>query len=324
MNVCVIGAGELGSRHVQAIGKVKQPLNIFIVDPNSRSLNMAKTRFEESTNGIHQLYLLQTLDQLPKSIYFLVVSTNSLVRYEIINYLFENDFQIEYLMMEKFLFPSLLEFDNAAVLFENQETKVFVNCGRRIIDFYQEIKSLFQNAESIHFKVEGWNLGIGCNGIHFLDWFSYMVNDKAISISSSLDNEILQSKRSGFIEFTGELFGFTETGDQFSLISYSENELRSPTLIEISSSQVKCVINESEFEASVMKSSDNWNVEKYSYRIPFQSEMTNELIESTLENKSIGLPDYDKSMILHKQLLKEFLDHLVTITGKELSQCMIT
>ena len=40
--IFIIGAGQLGSRHLQALKSSSNSLNIFIVDPSLESLNIAK------------------------------------------------------------------------------------------------------------------------------------------------------------------------------------------------------------------------------------------------------------------------------------------
>ena len=47
--VLVIGAGQLGSRHLQALKLVQNDLSISVVDPFQASLDVAKERFEGFT-----------------------------------------------------------------------------------------------------------------------------------------------------------------------------------------------------------------------------------------------------------------------------------
>ena len=55
-NICIIGAGQLGSRHLQALKMVLQPLLITVVDPSSESLKMAEERYQAAAgSGNHQL-----------------------------------------------------------------------------------------------------------------------------------------------------------------------------------------------------------------------------------------------------------------------------
>ena len=46
-SIAVIGAGEVGSRHLQALALLKRPVKIFVVDPSNESLRIAKERFQQ-------------------------------------------------------------------------------------------------------------------------------------------------------------------------------------------------------------------------------------------------------------------------------------
>ena len=43
--VFIIGAGQLGSRHLQALKYVKEALDISVIDPREESLSTAKERY---------------------------------------------------------------------------------------------------------------------------------------------------------------------------------------------------------------------------------------------------------------------------------------
>ena len=46
-NVAIVGAGQLGSRHLQGLSKVNININISVVDPKKHSLQLARSRFNE-------------------------------------------------------------------------------------------------------------------------------------------------------------------------------------------------------------------------------------------------------------------------------------
>ena len=52
--VYLIGAGQIGSRHLQALKSVSQPLSIKVIDPFQNSLDVAKQRYEEMPAGEHE------------------------------------------------------------------------------------------------------------------------------------------------------------------------------------------------------------------------------------------------------------------------------
>ena len=48
LNIVLVGAGKLGSRHLQALSQVKiKDINIHVVDLNTSALSTAKDRFKE-------------------------------------------------------------------------------------------------------------------------------------------------------------------------------------------------------------------------------------------------------------------------------------
>jgi ubiquinone/menaquinone biosynthesis C-methylase UbiE len=46
VNIAVVGAGQIGSRHLQALSLIDREARLQIVDPSSQSLATAKERFE--------------------------------------------------------------------------------------------------------------------------------------------------------------------------------------------------------------------------------------------------------------------------------------
>jgi ornithine cyclodeaminase/alanine dehydrogenase-like protein (mu-crystallin family) len=52
----IVGAGNIGSRHLQALKLVKTPLKIHVIDPSMNALKISKERYD--------LLLLQKLGGL--------------------------------------------------------------------------------------------------------------------------------------------------------------------------------------------------------------------------------------------------------------------
>ena len=52
VNVCVIGCGGVGKRHLEALTKVKNDINIEVVEPNIEKVNEAKELIPEFNNKL--------------------------------------------------------------------------------------------------------------------------------------------------------------------------------------------------------------------------------------------------------------------------------
>ena len=46
-HIAIIGAGEIGSRHLQGLALIDRRIDVSVVDPSHSSLKLAKTRFQE-------------------------------------------------------------------------------------------------------------------------------------------------------------------------------------------------------------------------------------------------------------------------------------
>ena len=46
-NILIVGAGQLGSRHLQGALKVLVPIDVFVIDPSNESLAIAAQRATE-------------------------------------------------------------------------------------------------------------------------------------------------------------------------------------------------------------------------------------------------------------------------------------
>ena len=51
--IAIIGAGQLGSRHLQGLAKLQLPCQVHVVDPSPKSLEVARQRFAETPPSPH-------------------------------------------------------------------------------------------------------------------------------------------------------------------------------------------------------------------------------------------------------------------------------
>ncbi len=80
--IAVIGAGQLGSRHLQAIAKIDIPVEVQVIDPSHESLNIAKERFDQIplNPNVNRVSFSESLDDVHSEIDVCIVATNSDVR----------------------------------------------------------------------------------------------------------------------------------------------------------------------------------------------------------------------------------------------------
>lgn len=297
-NITIIGAGQLGSRHLQALALHENELAIYLVDPIQSSLDLCESRFKEVDEFQNKkLYLKKSIKDLPSYIEFAVIATNSLQRLSVLKDLLHQA-EVKYLLLEKFLFPYEAEYTEAASLIKEKDVITYVNCSRRMWPNYRKLKEQFIHDSEIKLTVSGPNWNMGSNAIHFFDLFFYLCNEKSANIDiTNLDQELLDNKRAGYIEISGTLSGITENGHSFCLTS--TKDVNSSVNIAVESNNRSFQINESE-EKIYQDEKDKF------FKLYHQSELTNIVYEQLIETGTCHLVPFDQSITYHLILLKAF------------------
>ena len=319
----VIGAGQLGSRHLQALAKIDFPANIQVVDPNQTSLQVAEERYSEIAKNslINEISFLGSIDELADEIDFCVIATNADVRLRVLKDLLANK-SIRFLLLEKVLFQSLEELNEAQILLRPLEGRVWVNCPRRMFSVYQELKKYFVGKGPIHYQLIGSDWGLACNGIHFLDHLAWLVEDSLKELDiTGLDAIIHETKRPGFVEFTGVLQGIYENGSRISLISIPNQQV---DFIKIYTENMQLEVREGDGIALLRQKNKQWEEEKIRFQNPFQSELTQLVAKEVLFKGTCPLTSFKESSVLHGFFLQAVKQHLERVSGTRYERCPIT
>ena len=248
-HIAIIGAGQIGSRHLQALKRIDRNVAISVIDKNAQSLKLSQERFEEVGFNVHiqKVSYSEKLNSLDHDVDIAIVATNADVRRRVVEQLLQHA-QVRFLILEKVVFQSNADFEVIIDLLNAKKIKTWVNCPRRMYPFYQEMKKRFYADEHIVFNLFGGGWGLACNSIHFLDLFSYITGNNRILLNGSgLDRSIQQHKRQGFKEFTGILRGTTDNGSAISLLDYHGTV--TPSIIHIHGKNSSFIIFENQGKA---------------------------------------------------------------------------
>jgi hypothetical protein len=315
-SICIIGLGNLGFRHLQSLNLIQYSLNIYTYDPNTEYIK--KIHDSNIINQIHRITYLNNLAELPNSIDLVIVATNSDVRESVIIELVKYS-KISFLILEKVLFQTLSSYYNVKAILEKENIKAYVNTPRRLYSFYKIIKTKLNGDELISFNLTGGAWGLASNSIHYIDLISYFNNDTGIlNLSSNFINRVFESKRIGFMEYYGSIYG-NMNGTIFKIIC---DEKPSPSILTLITK--KNIYKIIEANNSLITIGDNNISEINSIKVPYQSELTFTYIENINSNGEPGLVSYSISMNHHLLLIKSFLDHQKLLLGKEDNICKIT
>jgi predicted dehydrogenase len=305
LNIVVIGAGQLGSRHLQGLAKLSQNCVLHIVDPSVVSVTEAKKRINEiNPIKINEVFSHDSVVTLPDSIQLAIIATTADTRLSALKDLCAHT-SVQYLILEKVLFQQASHFKEAEKLLESNSIKCWVNCARRAYPVYIDLRDYFSTDPITCMHVVGGDWGMGCNAIHFLDLLTFFTGNVDFELDiSHLDSQIRDSKRERFIEFTGSLLG--KCGEAtFSLKSTFKSEANHT--ISLYSERKLAVIDE--------VGSRIWKIDESSsqcsdFDLPFQSNLTTSVANSILKEGTCNLPRYDESLLVHMPFLKALSTHL--------------
>lgn len=307
--ILVIGAGQLGSRHLQALKLVKHDLKISVVDPFQASLDVAKERFEgfNAEGGEHTIEYFLSVDELKDTEFDVVISASSCdTRYNALTKLLGKA-NVKNFLLEKVLFNKKDDYSSFQKILKDKNINAYVNCSMRTMPFYRDIRNTFLNTD-LQYIVSGSNYRLMSNIIHYVDHMVYLSGCTEFEVDCSLlDKKYITSKREGFWEFNGTLLVKFANGSSGMFTSYNGGD--SPAVIYINNEKCKIVSRESEGKIWMQKSDDAWKWEEIDFRIPYQSEMTSKIVTDLLETGKCELVEYDESMNTHIQLYQPILEH---------------
>lgn len=321
-NVVIIGAGQLGSRHLQALALVSPEISIQVVDSSAEALSVAESRFKEVGSGFKgQISFHTSIAELPEEISVAIVATGSKVRRAVLEQLLDHS-NVMYCILEKVLFTKEEDYVAVEKLLKQKNVKAWVNCPRRMMKVYQDIQKELKG--NIHFVATGNNWGMGCNGIHLLDIFSFLTGRTDIKLSNELiDKTILESKRPGYIEFSGAITG---TANQHSFHITSFSEAVSPLHVHIHTGTTRYSLQEgANGKLWISRLDKNWEWEEKGFEMPFQSKLTNIVVQDLLSKGNCDLTPFETSKELHLLFLNNLIDMMRKINNDNtIKECPIT
>jgi len=326
--ISIIGCGQIGSRHLQAVVKLKGNLKIQVVDPNKESQKMGKERLGEALKALpknHNIKIewLDNITSLNNDSNLTIVATTAKGRSEIINQLVQKGHRR--FLIEKIVCQSTEEFEKLLILFDKNKAKGWINCTRRYYPFYKRIINLLKKEAPIFFSVIAGNLGLGCNVIHFIDLF-YALTQNPTDIKLSGDYlfpEILPNPRGNdLIEFAGTIIAETKRYDVCSISFFPYNDTL--PLVIILTKNIRVFIDEGIHKAVIAKKEHDWQWQNFKFKELYTSILTTHIAQSIIENDVCNLPTIQDSYYIHRELLRIFNKHIELVSGKYTSNCPIT
>jgi len=313
-NVAVIGIGGIGLRHLQSCANLpSSEYEVYAVDILPENLQEAEYCIKESS-----IQYLDSMDLLPSEIDVAIVATQANVRAQVTRDLVEKKC-IKAIVLEKVLFQKIEDYEDIKLLFEKHHIRGFVNCHRRLWPAYKALKKELKDEIVTEVSVKGSTWDMGCNGIHYIDLIGFLLNSDYYRVTQFRpESDLQESKRVGALFIAGELEGVFKDSCCFILSTLGTNEdFKEIRVVLKNSSEI--VIKET---ASSVKIYRNKQLIQ-SYKIPFQSELTENTVHDICINNKCGLTPYTESQNLHLIFMDTIFNYLKKIQPG-LEGCPIT
>jgi predicted dehydrogenase len=319
-NILIIGAGQLGSRHLQGLVQSRLALNVTVVDPASESLALAKLRANEIIFG-NQETNISYLQEIKEGVVFdlAIIATTANVRFRVFQNLISKC-SVKNIIFEKVLFQKEEEYIEVEKLLASNNISAWVNCPRRVFPVYKSLKTLLKNEANFNISVKGDNWGLACNGIHFIDLFSYLTGNSDYHLDRSfLNKKAIDSKRNGFFEVNGTLHGQDDFGNSFNLTCTDEQGIT--VNVSIITPNFEIVIKETDGQVLIKH---NGQEHKEPYVPIYQSQLTFLNVEEIVELGSSSLTSFSESKSIHLPFIRSIKQHIGNSLKEHLDGCPIT
>lgn len=297
-NVAIIGAGQLGSRHLQGLKLSSSPLSITVMDSSESSLQISKERYDAVTAvGEKSISYVTSIEEIPQELDLVIIATGSKPRAAIVKSLLDHS-KVKNLVLEKVLFPQLSEYEEIGRLLTLKDVRCWVNCPRRMFGMYKQIKESINSSKSLYMTRANENWGLCCNAIHMIDIFMYLTGEESYTVDTRwINNDVEESKRGGYVEMTGTLKVSTPKGNELTLIS--ENDFTGEKNFLIENGDDLYTVTEG--EGYLLHN------QKYDYNMPYQSQLTGVLADEILKTGGCSLTPFKLSSTYHKPFIEAML-----------------
>jgi len=280
VKVCVIGVGNIGLRYVQGITKTLPDAQLFLVDRSERLTELSGQLTAPAT-------MTTSLDKVTADIDLFIIATSCRPRLDLYKQCLAR--RPRFVILEKYLFASPAEFDEAVAL---ARVPTFVNqwmYGSRAFD------CLFEpGATSVTASGAGW--GLACNAVHWIDVFQRHLGIDRLKVAAGTRvSSVLPSKRAAYEEVTGRLVLRDAASDKsITLIDEPSCDIGSGMSIRVDDQDY--VFNYTHVTQGDVELS----------RFPYFSEQIGGIVRDIFERGECALPGLDQSVTQHL-LVEELL-----------------
>lgn len=322
MNILIVGVGNIGKRHLESLSKFNKIKKFYIVEKNNSIKKKLKKNYQKNNFFFYDNII--NLENI-KKFDLAIISTNSDIRFKIFKDI-TNKFTIKYIILEKFVFQNINQFNYAYKIIKSRNLKVFINCPMRIWPFFKNLKSKLYSSQ-LEIIMTGSKWGLGSNAIHYIDLLVYLTNKKKIHISNIKEILTYKSKRKNFIEFAGSIDVKINKNNSLKMIDDHRQKLNPIMYLKLNNIFYELDAGRDYYYVKKfkIKNKEKELIFKSKFKTPLQSELTLKIFKDILLRKKNTIPTYEDLFYVNKSLIKFLSDtYKKNSKKKQILFCPIT
>lgn len=323
--VLLIGCGQLGSRHLQAVAALPMVEEIEIVDPRPEALALGQARLAELPQRSDlRVRWHASLEAAQAGGALCIVATQAEGRCALVRDVMER-LGYSAFLLEKIVGQSIAEIEALEGFLHARGCSAWVNFKTRAYPIHRYIKQRLDPDDPVIFSAMGGNHGLANNGVHTADLFVFYEGSADIELAGAAIDPVLHpSKRGGDVfDLSGTLQGTTAKGSHFTL-SYARDHQQSEHLT-ISTRRYRCLVDHAHRWAveSDPATGGAWQP------VPFEgdllvSHMTREFAQDILTQGRCALPTLTEALIAHRFILGALQPGFSHLLQREVERCPVT
>ena len=323
-NVLLVGCGEIGSRHLQAIASLGEVNQVEIVDERVEAHQLGQERLKEISDLNPRITFrwLRAIEEATPVGSLCIIATQAKGRAALMKKI---SGMLEYnrFLVEKVVTQSVGEYEDLLQFSRARNVRAWVNCKTRASEFHVRARRLLESDAPIQFSVFAGNHGLAMNGIHSVDLFVYYDRCRTLTRVGEFLNPVVQPTKRGTYDLSGTLSARSDRNSNL-CISFASDHLAPPSYL-VASSQYRFFLEQWDRIAYESTPGDNWTWR----RVPFEenlliSHMSKRIVRDILTDDRCLLPTLEEAYPAHAFVLAELLEQFRKLMNIELDSCPIT
>lgn len=296
-DVLIVGLGNIGFRHLQAITNTKLNINLILVEISDNNIKICNDYLNEI--GFDSFKFYKNINDIEiDNLDISIIATCSGIRLKLIENLFQNKKiqTIKNLILEKIIFTNSNDFKKLEDIIEGKLNKNNIYCSSNWFNiFYLDELSSKYDLTNSKVNICGKNWGLACNSIHAIICFLNIFDEFKFCPE---DITIIDSKRDNYKELLGKFI------DKNIILESSEDgDDCIKIIIETKIVKISITFNaDSSYQVNVINS-NNENIKNYPKKYFYLSESYSKEYKNILFNDKVNLSGYDISKKAHLILI---------------------